>query len=294
MKIIDKTPYRQEDGQVTFTDRIQATLKYGLTWYDRIQAQEKILPILDKQLSRNFILLRNITLGGTDVELPLILIGPPGIFLVNVITEKGVYRAKGEEWGLISGDQFAPAKINQILRTSRMGQVLQLFLDRAGLKGTVTVEAILMSANPGTHIESVRPVVRVVMSDALERFAASMEQARGTFSPEMVATLAQIILTGKAANQASPKLAPQEPSQPEKQGAFGFDDAPEPEQTASPSDSFSLTEEPTPAALKQKSKKGKRIAGMSIAQLAILAGILLVWLCIVIIFILYISSQPNG
>lgn len=294
MKIIDKTPYRAEDGQISFIDRIQATLKFGLSWYDRIQAQEKVIPVLEKQLGRNFILMRNATLGGTDVELPLILIGPPGIFLVNVIVEKGVYRAKGEEWGTIAGDQFVSAKVNQILRTSRMGQVLQVFLDRAGLKGMVAVESILMSADPGTHIESVRPIVRVVMSDALERFAASLAQARGIFSPEMTAAIAQVIITGKPIRQPD-AAREQAVEQSEIETGFGFDD--EPEQSSGPTDAFSFKDDETPEQppkpKEKSSKKGKRIVGMTMAQLGILAGIFLCWLLFIIIFIAYISAQLN-
>lgn len=300
MKIIDKTPFLGQDGSISIPDRIQATLKYGLSWYDRIQAQAKIIPVLEKNLGRNFVLLRNATLGGTDVELPLILIGPPGIFLINVITEKGVFRAKDDEWGKISGSQFVPAKVNQVVRTSRMGQVLQVFLERAGLKG-LKVESILLSADPGTHVESVRPIVRVVMSDALDRLAASIAQARDSLGPEAAAMIAQVILTGKTLRQAA-DASPEPEVQPEPEPTHGFY---EPSEASEPGDgtlgefTFDDSEEETsdeaqPAPPPKRARKGKqRILGMTVTQLAILAGILLVWLCIVIGFIAYVQAQFN-
>jgi hypothetical protein len=300
MKIIDKTPYIKEDGSVNILDRIQATLKYGLPWYDRIQAQAKIIPVLEKHLRGNFILMRNATLGGTDVELPLILVGPAGIFLINVITEKGVFRAKDDEWGKISGSQFVPAKINQVVRTSRMGQVLQVFLERAGLK-ELKVESILLSADPGTHVESVRPIVRVVMSDALDRLAASIAQARDNLSPEASAMIAQVILTGKAPRQAA-DAAPEPEAQPERP-TYGFY---EPDEASEPNDGtlgeFTFddseeknAEESLAAQPPKRARKGsQRILGMTITQLTILAGILLVWLCIVIAFIAYVQAQFNA
>jgi predicted metallo-beta-lactamase superfamily hydrolase len=157
MKIIDKTPFRKEDGSISFIDRIQGTLKYGLPWYGRLQAQEKSFLFSKNILGRNFILMRNIILGGTDIELPIILIGPPAVLVINVITEQGVFRAQEDEWGRIVGNQFVPAKVNHhSTRTVRMGKVLQVFLERAGAKG-ITVDTLLLSANPGTHVESIRP-----------------------------------------------------------------------------------------------------------------------------------------
>jgi hypothetical protein len=300
MKIIDKTPFRGEDGSISLIDRIQATLKYGLPWYDRIQAQEKIIAVFEKQLGRNFILMRNVTLGGTDVELPLILIGPPGIFVINVITEKGVFRAKDDEWGTISGSQLVPAKVNQVVRTSRMGQVLKIFLERAGLKDKASVDSILLSTDPGTHIESVRPIVRVVMSDALERLVASLAQARDSLGPEISATIAQVILSGKPVRLA-PETAPEAEPEPEPTRGFFQDEDPVEAGDGSLGEfTFEDTEEENPeeaqtAPPKKPARKGKqRIMGMTVTQLTILAGILLVWLCVVTVFLVIINAQLNA
>jgi len=196
MKIADRTPFRTEDGKIEIFGRIQGTLKYGLSWYARLQAQDVVIAVLDKTLDPNYVLLRNVTLPDTDIDLPLVLIGPPGVYLINVTHERGVYRAKDDEWGTIAGERFAPASINQIQRTVKLGRVLQIYLDRAGYKGTVIVDTILMAADPGMHIESVRPAVRIVMSDALERFAISMNQARPIFSVGKITELAQLIVKG--------------------------------------------------------------------------------------------------
>jgi hypothetical protein len=55
------------------------------------------------------------------------------------------------------------------------------------------------------HIESVRPVARIVMSDALERFAISLNQAKPVFNPGKITEIAQVILKGpKKQAQAKP------------------------------------------------------------------------------------------
>jgi len=208
MKIIDKTPYRSEAGQIDIVGRIQGTLKYGLTWYNRIQAQDIVIATLEKQLGSGYTLLRNVTLPNTEINLPLVLVGPPGVFLINVTHERGVYLAKDDEWGTITEGRsvesrnFVPARINQVTRTLTFGRVLQVYLDRYGFKGMFVVEPILMAADPGMHIESTRPAIRIVMSDALERFAASIAQGRQALPPAVANDVLNAILVGRAKKPA--------------------------------------------------------------------------------------------
>lgn len=206
MKIADRTSYRQENGQINILGRVQGMLKFGMAWYDLISAQDDVVSILEKALDQKYILLRNITLPDTEIELPMVLIGPPGVFMINVINDRGVYRARDDEWGMISGEKFVPAKINQVQRTSKLGRVLQIYLERAGFKNQFNVEPILLTANPGMHIEPVRPIVRVVMSDALERFAISIHQAKTILSDSEAIQIAKIIINGPA-TQEEPSTA---------------------------------------------------------------------------------------
>ncbi len=201
MKIADRTPFRNASGIIDVMGRVQGTLKYGLNWYDRLQAQDVVIAVLDKVLGADFILLRNVTLPDTEIDLPLVLIGPPGVYLINVIHERGVYRAKDDEWGTVSGEKLVPAAINQLQRTVKLGRVLQIYLERAGLKDVAMVDPILMAASPGMHIESVRPAARIVMSDALERFAISMNQARSLLTSGLISTIAHTVVNGPKQNK---------------------------------------------------------------------------------------------
>jgi hypothetical protein len=54
----------------------------------------------------------------------------------------------------------------------------------------------MMAADPGMHIDSIRPVVRIVMSDALERFAISMNQARAVLDIDAIKLIAMLIVNG--------------------------------------------------------------------------------------------------
>jgi hypothetical protein len=197
MKIIDRTPFRAESGEIDIMGRIRGSLSHGLNWYTRLQAQDTVIAIMDKVLGDKYVLLRNVTLVDTEIELPMLLVGPQGVFLINAIHERGVYRAKDDEWGTVRGEQFVPAAINQVKRTLKLGRVAQVYLERAGFKDLL-VDPILMSADPGTHIESTRPAVRVIMSDALERFAISVNQGRAILGPDVVSGVVKTILNGPA------------------------------------------------------------------------------------------------
>lgn len=307
MIIIDKTPYREANGQIGLMGLIQGTLKYGPSWQNRMKAQDVVIAIIEKQLDSNFALLRNVTLPNTEINLPLVLVGPPGVCLINVTHERGVYRAKDEEWGTMIADRFVPARINQITRTATFGRVLQTYLDRQGYKGSVVVEPILMAADPGMQIESTRPAVRVVMSDALERFAASLSHSRAVIDAPLGKNILRSILVGKPAESVSTM-----PSEPQNDtassfGSFAFDDSES--ESEQPSDQATawledLAEKQAPAQPEpQKSAKPKKAAskkkgplGLSTGQLITVVVLALVLICLVIVgtYLAYTTLLPNG
>jgi len=203
MKIVDKTPFLSPKGEIGLLDRLKGTLQYGLNWYSELEAQKAVIARLEKHFDKQFALIRNHALGKSGITVPMILIGPPGVYVLSVTHLRGMYRAKGDTWGLMEGNRFQPARINLLTRTARLGRALQVFLQRQGYEGFGDIEPVLLAADPGMHVESVRPLVRVVMSDALERFAVSLLQARPLLRPEVVYEIAEHIL-----NPRPPRPAP--------------------------------------------------------------------------------------
>ena len=304
MKIIDKTPYRAENGEIDILGRIQGTLKYGMSWFNNIKAQDVVIAIIEKQLDANYALLRNVTLPNTEITLPLVMVGPPGVYLINVAHERGVFMARDDQWGTMIGDRFVPARINQISRTQTFARVLQLYLDRQNFKGQVVVEGVLMAADPGMQIESTRPVVRVVMSDALERFAASLNQARPALNSPLAHDIMHAILVGRPPKIESPEPVAQVVSQEQEEvdetpfGAFAFGDEEDNQgadafQPQSEAPTPDLPHEPRAKPAKKKSKK-KGPLGLTTSQLMILGGALLFACCLISIAAIIVSTLPNG
>ena len=103
-----------------------------------------------------------------------------------------------------------------MLRVGRLARALQVYLDRQGVSLPGPVEPVLMSANPAMNVDSLRPMVRVVLSDAIRQFAGSLLQARAVLRPELVYDIADRIVTPRpkgAALEPAPEAAAMTPAE---------------------------------------------------------------------------------
>lgn len=186
MKVIDKTPFQNEKGTFDLLKRYQAVLEYGASWPDEVEAQKSVVAQLEKVLEKGYTLIRNLNLENSRIIEPLILIGPPGVYVLYVTPVTGFYEAKGDAWSVVHNNRRTPAQVNLLTRVARLARAVQVYLNRQGVYLPGIVEPILVAASPAVHIESVRPIVRVVLSDAVKQYAASLLQARALLTPESV------------------------------------------------------------------------------------------------------------
>ena len=195
MKIIDKTRFQNAQGEVDLSGRIQGTLSYGFEWYGELQAQKTVIAQLERLLEKGFVLIRNFTLPDIEIVIPIIMIGPGGIYVIHVTNVKGQFEAKGDQWNTLSNGRALPARTNLLARVSKYARALQVYLTRQKIQPPAPIEPVLITANPGAHIESLRPVARVVMSDAIKQFAAALAQARPLWRADQVHDVADRIVT---------------------------------------------------------------------------------------------------
>ncbi|HEX2696393.1 MAG TPA: hypothetical protein VHM28_01710 [Anaerolineales bacterium] len=210
MKVIDKTPLQNDKGEMGLLERLQGTLKYGFSWYSELEAQKIIIAQLDRALEKGYILIRNLTLPGSEIVEPIILLGPPGVYVIYVTHLSGFYEARGDQWGTSNNGRFAPSSINLMSRVARLAKVLQVYIERQGVTLPKPIEATLIASSPAMHVESNRPAVRVVMSDAVKQFAASLLQAPPLMRSEFVYDLADRIVEPRP-KAASPQPIPLTP-----------------------------------------------------------------------------------
>lgn len=319
MKIIDKTPLLNEKGELGFLQRLQGMMEYGFSWPNELQAQKAIITYFDRQLEKGYTLIRNYTLGKSGITVPILLLGPAGIYVIHVAYLKGQYEARGDAWNVASGDGYKPAEENLVQKTLQMARAVRAFIERQGVQIPVEIEPVLIGGDPGLHIDSVKPAIRVLMIDGVKSFVANMVTAPPVLRPETVYDLTERILNPHparktpaaapvAAAMAAPAAVPVDPVAARAQAIFKASGQAQPFNPADfdfameDEDAFALISE-TPAVptapvtapvvvenAPAPKPSRRRILGMSPVQLAILAGLALVFLCILAGFVYYLLA----
>ena len=306
MKIIDKTPLVNEKGELTPAQRVQGMMKYGFNWPNELQAQKAIMTFLDRQLEKGYTLIRNMTLGASGITVPMILLGPAGIYVINVTFLRGRYEAKGSSWNEESGTGFKPASTNLIQQTARMANAVRAWIERQGVKLPVQIEPVLIAANPGLHVESVKPDVRVLMIDGIKSFVTGLPAVGRVLSAEAVHDYTERITNPRPVRK---EIAPAHPAWEEEKTqpplgqqpsrARAIFDASEEAEPFNPADfDFAMIDEETAlddlAAAPSSSNtsetpatrasQSKRTLGMTSSQLAVVAALGVALLVIAAVF----------
>jgi hypothetical protein len=299
MKIIDKTPLLNEKGELGIAQRLQGMLQFGFNWPNELQAQKAIITFFDRQLEKGYTLIRNYTLGQSGIMVPIILLGPTGIYVIHITYLRGRYEVRGDTWNVEAGEGYQPAPVNLIQRTIRMANAVKAFIERQGIKVPVNIEPVLIAGDPGLHIQSARPAIKVMMIDGIKSFVSSLASGRHVLSNEDVFEFTERIINPhrpKKHTAVSPELE-QEPPQQEVSRARAIFDASEQAKPFDPGDfdfsmvdeepSFEITPgapgplEPSPATPLQRAKpRSKKILGMTLGQIVVIAGLALALLCI--------------
>ncbi len=310
MKIIDKTALQDANGNINIIARVQGTLKYGLNWFAELEAQKTVIAQLDRMLEKGFVLIRNFTLPNSEIVIPLILVGSSGIFVLLVTPAKGQFEAKGDQWNTVNTDGTSlPARRNLIDLIAKLARAFQKYLESQKINLQVPVEAVLIASDPGAQIESIRPVVRVLRSDAIKQFAGSLLQARPVLRTDSIYDLAERILAPRTPEEllltapvdinekpasraqaifnASTSSEGFDPNELE----FSFEDGAEPAPQAKQISRESNPARPLPPRRKNAPAKKKNF-GLTNKQLILLIGMFVVECCVVIGFAaLYLLNQ---
>lgn len=159
-----------------------------------LQSQSVLVQALQRSLDNRFFLLENLVLEGPDIPVPLLLIGPGGIWLIYASGEKGVFRARDDVWDALDERRksYQPVKPNLLTRTKMMAQAVETYLNRQ-MDYSPSIEPVLFFSNPGVHVDFLRPVARIVQTDAMERFISSLTAAQIVMDPTTVQQIVHIL-----------------------------------------------------------------------------------------------------
>ncbi len=294
MRIIDRTPLQDEKGNIGIVERIQGTLKYGWNWYAEMEAQKAVIAQLDRMLEKSFVLIRNFTLPNSEIVIPIILIGTGGIWVIHVTNAKGYFEAKGDQWNMIVKGKSQPARVNLLTHTMRLCRAFQKYLEIQKFHLPVTVEPALIASDPGAQIEAMRPIVRVVRSDAIKQFAAMLLQAQPLLSTSAIYDLADQIIDPNLRKEMQSSPPAKEAEKPVSRARAIFDAAEKAkefnpqelgfafEDDRAPSASESVAQRTGATSAQPSAVASRRMVGMSRLQLALLAGMLIIECCILL------------
>lgn len=193
MRTIERSEFREEGIGITFQNRLRGTLRYGTAWYGQMQAQEVVTDNLGRNLPNEFVLIRNALVPKTGLIVSLILIGPPGVFVIHPSGVRGVFRAKGIEWLSHSSGRFRPARPNFQQIAADSAEVLKGYFREVGYE-VPQIEAVVTFTNPAAHVDTVHPETRIVLADAIEHFAGSLRQRPPIMDGEDVQLLVNVLL----------------------------------------------------------------------------------------------------
>ena len=156
------------------------------------KAQETTIQTLKKVLDNRFVMLSGLVLPDLEQPVPLVLVGPPGVWVIEASPIKGVYRAMEDQWEEMDSQtqKFRPAKVNLPAWTASMAQLMAATLNNRGL-AVQSVEPVVYFTQPGAHVEGLRPPARLVQSDGIVRFATGLLQSQVVLNPEDIQAIVE-------------------------------------------------------------------------------------------------------
>jgi len=218
MRVLDNSTQDRAGKKPDVLNRARSRLSQS--WSQKeAHAQEVVINALQKVLDNKFVMLREVTLEGPDIPIPLILVGPSGVHVIYASTLKGVLRAKEDVWEELDDrtQKFSIARPNLLTRTLLMARAVNAYLAEHGHK-LPEVEPVLFFSDPGINVETTRPVVRIVQMDALDRFVAGLLQSQTNLEPEVVQKIANALAGDQVDLGQKPMI--------DERDAFAFQDLP--------------------------------------------------------------------
>jgi uncharacterized integral membrane protein len=130
------------------------------------EGEDRVEIALRQALDGRWALFRNVVLPGrkkTDID--GVLVGPPGVWALEVKTLDGEYRNIGDEWDYRAGNQWKPAKAKPSWQADKNAIALKNLLAADGIK--LYVHGAVVWANPDSRLTVENPSVAVWELDRL-------------------------------------------------------------------------------------------------------------------------------
>ena len=218
MKVIDFSNAIDRAKSPSLIDKMLDTLRQMRAPSAEVRSQERVVSALGRVLDNRFFLLRAVRIEGLDIAIPMTLVGPTGVRVLYPCALHGVFRVNMDNWEQMDDNQqrFRTVKPNILTRTSLMARTLGLLLSNHGLIQS-EVEPVVVFSDPGTHVDTIRPTVRVVLLDGIGRFITGVLQSRSYLEKPDVQKIVDLL-----SNSTQPGIL--NSASDVKEDAFSFQD----------------------------------------------------------------------
>lgn len=146
---------------VVIPDQITKRLEKQIEEYRLGQdGEDRTVQMIVQVLDGNWYLFRNMQIPGQGKgDLDLVLIGPPGVWVLEVKNFNGAYRNIGEAWELMLKKKWKPASVNPSRQANNNSLKLKNFLAADNLN--VFVNPAVVWANPESLLSIENPSVAI-------------------------------------------------------------------------------------------------------------------------------------
>ncbi|MFM8320817.1 MAG: hypothetical protein ACKOC5_07875 [Chloroflexota bacterium] len=195
MKIIDLSA-RSTADQPGVVSQIIGRLNQSLAT-EQARAEQAVIQRLERVLDKRFILLQNLVIGHPSEPPVLLIVGPGGLWLAHASPLRGLFQVYEGQWEAMErGKTYRPAKPDLVERLQSAARLLAQEL--AALETELPqLETALLFSSAGAHVNAVRPAVRVVLTDAIDRYAAGLLQAPPVLDPARINQVVELLVQAR-------------------------------------------------------------------------------------------------
>jgi hypothetical protein len=182
MRTIDLSKYQSKSGITGLFKSLQGALSLGYSWQQSRKNQEELVEILGSVLGNECVLLMDVNIPKVSRPIPLVLITPATVMVINPKSQKGFFRAEGKFWGELGrNDQYRPASNNLIRETWLYQKTIEGYFKQHNFTAPMD-RGVMIFVSPETVVESIRPRVRIIQADGIKNFARELSIAKAVFS----------------------------------------------------------------------------------------------------------------
>ena len=209
MRIIDQSKYHSDSGGFEgFIKRLQGMITYGWSWQQSRKSQDELIEILETVLGNDCVLVRDVEIPRVGRPIPLVLLTPSSLMVVNPKTVQGYFRAEGKRWEELGGDdQYRLSSNNLIRETWLFQKTIEGYFKQHNFSAPME-RGVMIFVSPETVVESIRPRVRVVQADGIKNFARELSIAKPVFSDMDFRTAINLLTNPRLPSKTKKKKAP--------------------------------------------------------------------------------------